>query len=292
MEKMVPIGTLTSMLLDPSSGSYRRTYLPSGLPSGTGMGCSSSSDASTQGRPVCWTLRRTASLANTSSFCWTSPWILMDSAEPKMSVSPARRTWREMIFPASARSYSRLESSPVASGCRRSWSTMNRSIVMTDVPWCMMTVTREGDGTALVGAEHEDPPPSQPLEHFGRRMPVPVARPPTDHGPRRRQLRQPFLRAGAAGSVVPHLEQIHRTHRPRQPGFNRNARVRLEQHPRRPVRHQHHHAVIVHVHGDTHPGVVRTEHLNAHTVQRDLVPGSCRPPAGPRCLHRGQELEV
>src|SRR5690349_24022391 len=57
------------------------------------------------------------------------------------------------------------------------YTTLFRSIVMTDVPWCMMTVTREGDGTALVGAEHDDPPPSQPLEHFGRRMSVPVVRP-------------------------------------------------------------------------------------------------------------------
>src|SRR5437773_10917367 len=31
-EKMVPIETLTSMLVEPSSGSYNTTYLPAGLP--------------------------------------------------------------------------------------------------------------------------------------------------------------------------------------------------------------------------------------------------------------------
>src|SRR6266542_4934890 len=73
MEKMVPIETLTSMLVEPSSGSYRTTYLPAGLPGGTGTGSSSSSDAVTHTRPVCCTLLRTVSFANRSSFCCRSP---------------------------------------------------------------------------------------------------------------------------------------------------------------------------------------------------------------------------
>src|SRR5690348_1099848 len=129
-----------------------------------------------------------------------------------------------MIFPASARSYSRLDSSPVASGCSRSWSTMKRSIVMTDVPWCMVTVAGEGDGAALVGPEHPDAASREALEHFGRGVTVPVPRAHADHGHRRTQLRQPLLRAGTTGPVVPHLEQIHMPHASRQSGFHGHAR--------------------------------------------------------------------
>src|SRR5207247_1648425 len=63
MEKMVPIETLTSMFMDPSSGSYSTTYLPAAFPGGTGTGSGSSSDAVTHTRPVCWTLLRTVSFA-------------------------------------------------------------------------------------------------------------------------------------------------------------------------------------------------------------------------------------
>lgn len=98
--KMVPIDTLTSMLLDPSSGSYRTTYLPAGTLAGTGVGSSSSSDASTHTRPVNWRLLRTVSLAMRSSFCWRSPDTFTVVDPPRMSVSPARRTLREMIFAA------------------------------------------------------------------------------------------------------------------------------------------------------------------------------------------------
>src|SRR2546422_6906410 len=63
MEKMVPIDTLTSMFMDPSSGSYSTTYLPAAFPGGTGTGSGSSSDAVTHTRPVCCTLLRTVSFA-------------------------------------------------------------------------------------------------------------------------------------------------------------------------------------------------------------------------------------
>src|SRR5438445_781469 len=42
MEKMVPIETLTSMFMDPSSGSFSTTYLPAAFPGGTGTGSGSS----------------------------------------------------------------------------------------------------------------------------------------------------------------------------------------------------------------------------------------------------------
>src|SRR5207244_3100096 len=161
------------MLVEPSSGSYSTTYLPAGLPDGTGTGSSSSSDAVTHTRPVCWMLWRTVSLANRSSFCCRSPETFTAPAEPRMSVSPARRTWREMILAARHRSYSRFDSSPVASGCSRSCSMMKRSIVMTSEP-CTVAVRGEGDGAALVGSEHRDAVRREAREHVGRRLAVAV----------------------------------------------------------------------------------------------------------------------
>src|SRR6266581_1789196 len=161
MEKIVPIETLTPILVEPSSGSYNSTYFPPrrSARTCTGMGCSSSSDATTHTRPVCSTLCRTVSLANTSSFCCTSPCTLIAPNSPRMSVRPARRTWREMILAARQRSYSRFDSSPVASGWSRSCSMMKRSIVMTDVGDCERAMTRDGEGdrTPLIGAEHGAP---------------------------------------------------------------------------------------------------------------------------------------
>jgi len=106
IEKIVPIETLTSMLLEPSSGSYSSTYFPPrrSARTCTGIGSSSSSEATMQTRPVCSTLWRTVSWANTSSFCCSSPCTLIAPNSPRMSVNPARRTWREMILAARQRS--------------------------------------------------------------------------------------------------------------------------------------------------------------------------------------------
>src|SRR3989442_6835712 len=73
-----------------------------------------------------------------------------------MSLKPARRTWREMILAARHRSYSRLDSSPVASGWSRSCSMMKRSIVMTDVDVCTLAIGRERDRPRLIGSEDLD----------------------------------------------------------------------------------------------------------------------------------------
>src|SRR5207245_412743 len=207
----VAIETLTSMLAEPSRGSYNTTYLPAGFPGGTGTGSSSSSDAVTHTRPVCWMLWRTVSLAKRSSFCCRSPETFTAPAVPRMSVSPARRTWREMIFAARQRSYSRFDSSPVASGWSRSCSMMNRSIVMTSDP-STVAVRGEGDGAALVGPQNRDAVPRQPRQHLRRRMAVMVAPPHADHGLARAELRQPGVRRGGARAVVPHLQQLHRPH--------------------------------------------------------------------------------
>src|SRR2546422_4575182 len=89
-----------------------------------------------------------------------------------MSVSPARRTWREMILAARQRLYSRLESSPVASGCSRSCSMMKRSIVMTDVGECTRPLAGngEGDRTPFIRPEHDDATSLEARHHLGRWM--------------------------------------------------------------------------------------------------------------------------
>src|SRR5205085_3115484 len=197
MEKIVPMETFTSMLAEPSSGSYSTTYLPRGFPGGTGTGAWSSSEAVTHTRPVYCTLWRTVSLANRSSFCCRSPETFTAPAGPRMSLRPARRTCREMIFAARHKSYSRFDSSPVASGCSRSCSMMKRSIVMTSEP-CTVPVREESDRAALVGPEHRDAVRREAREHLGRRVAVAVVPAHADHRLVRRQLVEPRLRGRAA----------------------------------------------------------------------------------------------
>src|SRR5437867_10759588 len=77
-----------------------------------------------------------------------------------------------MIFAARHRSYSRLDSSPVASGWSRSCSMMKRSIVMTEVDVCTLPIGREGNSAHLVRSEDLTAPTPQPAEHLGCRMAV------------------------------------------------------------------------------------------------------------------------
>src|SRR6266576_4674114 len=282
------------MLVEPSCGSYISTYLPPRRSSRTctGMGCSSSSDATTHTRPVCSTLWRTVSLANTSSFCCTSPWTLMAPNSPRMSVRPARRTCREMILAARHRSYSRLDSSPVASGWSRSCSMMKRSIVMTDVDVCTLAIGRKGDSARLIRSEDLTAPTRQPVEHLGCRMAVMIVRAHADHGLARPQLAQPRIRRGGGRAVMPYLEQLHPAHPPREMPLHRQPRVGLKQEPSRAERHPQHHAVLVDVERQRHPHAVRAQHLEHDAVHLDAVAGTRRVPPGARFLDRGEELEV
>ena len=94
--------TLKSKLDEPSSGSCITAYLPGLCSAAIGNGCSSSSDAMIQTRPVQLIICFMVSLATRSSFCWISPWMLVLPTAPSMSTSPARLTYPEMIFEASA----------------------------------------------------------------------------------------------------------------------------------------------------------------------------------------------
>src|SRR2546426_11611809 len=106
-----------------------------------------------------------------------------------------------MIFAARQMSYSRLDSSPVASGWSRSCSMMNRSIVMTSDP-CTMAVRGESDRAALIGPQNRDPVPRQPRQHFGRRMAVMIVPPHADHRFPRPQLGEPRVRRRAPRAVM------------------------------------------------------------------------------------------
>src|SRR5881296_3227440 len=87
-----------------------------------------------------------------------------------------------MIFAARQMSYSRLDSSPVASGWSRSCSMMNRSIVMTSVGPNTLTIAFECDRALAVGPMHLDAVRDQPGHDLRRRMSVGVVRPDADHG--------------------------------------------------------------------------------------------------------------
>src|SRR5438876_616580 len=284
------------MLVEPSSGSYMSTYLPPRRSSRTctGIGCSSSSDATTHTRPVCSTACRTVSLANTSSFCCTSPWTLIAPNSPRMSVSPARRTWREMIFAARQMSYSRFDSSPVASGWSRSCSMMNRSIVTTDVGDCERAMTRDGEGdrAPLVGTEHGDAMSSQPCQRFGRGMTVAILRAHADHGIDRLQLIEPAVRRGTTRPVVPDLQQRHAPDAPREMGLRRHARVPREQESRGAVGHEEHDRLLIDVRLADRPRRIRAQHFERYAVQLQPIATSCRAPLCPVALDGAEEPKI
>src|SRR6266436_1688459 len=284
------------MLVEPSSGSYNSTYLPPRRSSRTwiGMGCSSSSDATTQTRPVCSTLCRTVSLANRSSFCWTSPWTLIVPDSPRISVRPARRTWREMIFAARHRSSSRFDSSPVASGWSRSCSMMYRSMVTTDVGDCERAMTRDGEGdrAPLVGTEHGDAMSSQPCQRFGRGMTVAILRAYADHGIDRLQLIEPAVRRRATGSVVPDLQQRHAPDAPREMGLRRHSRVPREQESRGAVGHEEHDRLLVDVRLADRPRRIRAQHVERYAVQLQPIATPCRAPLRPVALDGAEEPKI
>src|SRR6266568_66250 len=137
-----------------------------------------------------------------------------------------------MIFAARQMSYSRLDSSPVASGWSRSCSMMNRSIVMTSEP-CTMAVRRESDRAPLIGPENRDTVPRQPCQHLRRGMAVVVPRPDADHSLARAQLREPRVRGGAARAMMADFQNLHRADPARETCLHREPRVGLEQQPHR-----------------------------------------------------------
>src|SRR5438093_6841775 len=134
-----------------------------------------------------------------------------------------------MILAARHRSYSRLESSPVASGWSRSCSMMKRSIVTTDVSDSTQRVHLEGDVARLIGAPDTDAATLEPRHHFGGGMPVVVARAHADHGVGRLQLVEPGVAGGGARAVMPDLEHCHGADSALEPPLHRQSGVGLEE---------------------------------------------------------------
>src|SRR5213080_1038441 len=197
-----------------------------------------------------------------------------------------------MIFAARHRSYSRLDSSPVASGWSRSCSMMKRSIVMTEVDVCTLPIGREGNSAHLVRSEDLTAPTPQPAEHLGCRMAVVIVRAHADHGLARPQLPEPRVRRRAQRAVMADLEQLYPADSPREVSFHRQPRVSLEQEVRAAESHPQHHSVLVHIERQRHPHTVRAQHLEHDAVHLDPVAGARRVPAGARSLDRGEKLEV
>src|SRR5439155_112848 len=105
IEKIVPIDTLTSMLVEPSSGSYMITYLPRRDVLGQSIGSSSSSDATTHTRPVCCTPLRTVPRAHRSHFgCRMAVMIVRPHADhglarPQLAEPRIRRGGGRAVMP-------------------------------------------------------------------------------------------------------------------------------------------------------------------------------------------------
>src|SRR5438445_11821318 len=130
-----------------------------------------------------------------------------------------------MILAARHRSYSRLDSSPVASGWSRSCSMMKRSIVTTDVSESTQRVHLEGDVARLVGTPDPDAVGPEPRHHLGSGMPVGVARAHADHRIAGPQLVEPGVARRGAGAVMPDLQQCHGTDPAPEPPLDRPPRT-------------------------------------------------------------------
>ena len=120
----------TSILLLPSSGSRTTTYFDWLQSSSLKQTKSSSSSDAIPAQLI--PLRSTArncELANSSSCCTPSPWIFVFPVSPRISASPALFTSTFTRFAARAISLSRLLSSPVAWGRKRSSCFLNSSSV-------------------------------------------------------------------------------------------------------------------------------------------------------------------
>mmetsp|Transcript_3051 Transcript_3051/g.6574 ORF Transcript_3051/g.6574 Transcript_3051/m.6574 type:complete len:205 (+) Transcript_3051:752-1366(+) len=89
---IVPVGIPASTLEDPSKGSKTATYLLVSVKMASfsvltrSTGTSSSSEAKTPMRPVNRRARLRTSLVMTSSFFWSSPWMLISPWYPKVSL--------------------------------------------------------------------------------------------------------------------------------------------------------------------------------------------------------------
>src|SRR6266516_7328570 len=179
-----------------------------------------------------------------------------------------------MILAARHRSYSRLESSPVASGWSRSCSMMKRSIVTTDVSESTQRVHLKSDVARLVGTPDPDAVRPEPRHDLGGRMPVGVARADTDYRVARPQLVEPGVTRRRARAVMPDLEQRDRTHPALEPPFDRQPCVGLEEHPRPAVADHHDDAVLVHLDGLGQPRRVGTHDVDPQAVHDEAVSGA------------------
>src|SRR5436190_1094898 len=169
-----------------------------------------------------------------------------------------------MIFAARHKSYSRLDSSPVASGWSRSCSMMKRSIVMTEVDVCTLAISREGDSAYLVRSENLTAPTPQPAEHLGGRMAVMIVRAHADHGFARPQLAEPRVRRRAQRAVMPDLEQLHPADPPREVTHRRQPAQVI--------------GIAVRRHDQRQPPAAVPPQKRDHHAPPRVAPGNPRPP--------------
>src|SRR3569832_291365 len=132
---MVPTEMLTSMLLEPSSGSNSRRYLPFGYCAGMGRISSISSEAMAARWPDQLVDSIITSLDITSSFFCSSPCTFSVPAPPSTPASAPLFTAFAITLVAVTMSLSNSVNSPVAPGMRRCSSMMNWVMV---VPVVMM----------------------------------------------------------------------------------------------------------------------------------------------------------
>src|SRR2546430_9886016 len=168
---------------------------------------------------------------------------------------------------------------------------MNRSIVMTSDPFTM-PIRRERDRAALIGSEYRDAVSREPGEHLGRRMTVIVVPAHADHRSARLELVQPLVRRCAPRAVMADLQEVHPTHRPYQPAFDREPRAGLEQEARSAVPHPQHYAMLIHIERHPEPQRAGAQDFHHPAVHLDSVPRARRMPPRARGLDASKKLEI
>src|SRR5438445_322751 len=129
-----------------------------------------------------------------------------------------------MILAARHRSYSRFDSSPVASGRSRSCSMMKRSIVTTDVDVCTLALGRKADSAGLVRPDDLTATPAQPLEHqLGAER--------LDHGWQPAQMIRVPVRRHHHGEAPGTVTSQERDHHPAPRVAARDPRAAVDHHP-------------------------------------------------------------
>ena len=125
--------------------------MPFGYWGGILMMSAFSSEPMQQSWPTCRIRSMRTWLANTSSFCTLSSWILILPVDPSISTRPALFTSLEMTLAATISSFIRMVNAPVACGFSRSWFKIC-SVTVVPMPFAFIYGSPCKDYQIMIGS--------------------------------------------------------------------------------------------------------------------------------------------